>query len=313
MDEWVSYRPSGQYCPGMPGKGDVDYYTFTPNPLSTDLKIKMDAELASLLSTAHRLLGQLEGMSGFLPNIAAVNSIILQKEAILSCQIDGTNAPLYDVLDTSLKTDQTTAPIRSCVSAMHLGLEKIKAVQYKNALLCDIHKKLTLKGDSEEQGKFRTEQMFIGKIRVTTNYPFTYNPTAPTQLLSALRDLEKFIRRDDDIDVLIKAALAHYQFETIHPFMSGNGLVGRILPYLILADKKILTSPLLCLSHYLNLHRVEYIDRMSTLRRQCDYEQWIKFYIRAISFAANDSLEGIKNGYRSGKRILPRLGKAVNL
>lgn len=294
MDDWFSYKPSGQYCPDVLGRSNANFYTFMPNPLSeTDFKIKMDAELTSLLSATHRLLGQLEGMSGFLPNIAAIESIIIQKEALLSCQTDGINIPFYKVLDSSHKTDEITLPVKNYVSAISHSLEKVKTTHYKNTLLLDIHKELNLR-ESTNPETFRAEYTTIGKIKVITNGFPTYNPTAPAQLSDAMRDMEKFIRRDDDIDILIKVALAHYQFETIHPFMSGNGRVGRILPYLILADKKILTRPLLCLSHYLNLNKTEYFDRMDLLHRQCDYEQWVKFFIRAVLFAVDDSLQRIK-------------------
>ena len=207
-----------------------------PPPLSTDFKIGIDAELRSLLSVANRLLGQLEGMSSFLPNAVAIETILLQKEALLSCQIDRINASLYDVLDFSRKTDKVTAPIKRYASAMILGLEKLKTAQYNNALLCEIHKALMNAHNEEGYGQFRTEEVFIGKVMVMSNAAPTYNPTSPNHLPRALRDLEKFICRNDDIDPLINAALAHYQFETIHPFLSGNGRVGRILSYLILAD-----------------------------------------------------------------------------
>lgn len=122
----------------------------------------------------------------------------------------------------------------------------------------------------------------------------TYNPISPAYILKAMGDLEQFIRKDDEIDILVKVALAHYQFETIHPFMTGNGLMGRILPYLMLADKKILTRPLISLSQYMNVNKVEYIDRMKALQRKCDYERWVKFYVSTILLAADHSLQSIR-------------------
>ena len=137
-----------------------------PPLLSTDFKIGIDAELRSLLSVANRLLGQLEGMSSFLPNAVAIETILLQKEALLSCQIDRINASLYDVLDFSRKTDKVTAPIKRYASAMILGLEKLKTAQYNNALLCEIHKALMnapmRKGmDSLEQKRYLLERLWL--------------------------------------------------------------------------------------------------------------------------------------------------------
>lgn len=270
-----------------------NYCTFIPAPL-LDIKIKMDAELAALLSNAHRLLGQLEGMSGFLPNANAINTIMIQIEAQLSCQIDGIAVPLYNILDTSQKETEAINSIKSYISSMNTGLEKIKATQYSNKLLCEVHQKLKSDNNCENSGKFRTEHTFVGKVMIMTNDFHTYNPTSPAHILKAMHNLEQFIRRDDEIDILVKVALAHYQFETIHPFMVGNGFAGRILPYLMLADKKILTRPFICLSQYLNVNKVEYIDRMKALQRKCDYEQWVKFYVRVVIFAASNSLENIR-------------------
>lgn len=128
MDEWLSYKPSGEYSFERVGDYEENYCTFIPESL-LDIKIKMDVELAALLSNAHRLLGQLEGMSGFLPNANAVNTIMLQKEAQLSCQIDGIAVPLYKILDTSKKETDGMNSIKSYIFAMNTGLEKIKTTQ----------------------------------------------------------------------------------------------------------------------------------------------------------------------------------------
>lgn len=293
MDEWLAYKPSGEYITDTLDKFGREYTTFIPDPL-LNLTIKMDPELVALLSNAHRLLGQLEGMADLLPNASAVNTIMLQKEAWLSCQIDGIVTPFYDVLNTFQKKEMSAVSVKSYISAMAIGLKKAQTVQYKNAILCAVHKELDLKDNHCIKGEFRTEHTAIGKIMVTSvGFPI-YNPTSPTHILKTMRDLERFINRNDEMDILIKVALAHYQFETIHPFVSGNGFAGRILPYLIIANKKTLTSPLVCLSHFLSLNKVEYIDRMEALRRKHDYEQWVKFYVKAIIFAADDSLKRIK-------------------
>lgn len=127
-------------------------------------------------------------------------------------------------------------------------------------------------------------------------------------------DLERFIRRYDEIDILVKVVLAHYQFETMHPFMAGNGLIGRILPYIMLVDKKILTRPFICLSHYLNTNKVKYIDWMKSLQKKCDYEQWVKFYVRAVLFAAENSLENIRKWMEVRNKnlaMIEKCGKSI--
>lgn len=122
-----------------------------------------------------------------------------------------------------------------------------------------------------------------------------------------MHDLERFIRRKDDFDVTIKAVLAHYQFETIHPFVSGNGRVGRILSYILLANGKVLMRPIACLSYYLNLDKIEYIDRIKSLQGRRDYGQWIKFYIKSIIFAAEDALEKIGSWLRVREKHLAKI------
>lgn len=181
MDNWISYRPSGDYYLYTDPSNKREYYTFTPDPLYDNLEIKVDAELASLLSTANRLLGQLEGMSAFLPNADAIESIFLYREALLSCQIDGITAPFYDVVDASRKEDKITRPVKNYVSALRYSLETPKVLSYKNEILCEIHRVLMDTDDNNEYGSFRTKMISIGRVIVTANMPM-YNPTAPDKL-----------------------------------------------------------------------------------------------------------------------------------
>jgi len=289
---------------------DSSYYTFIPDPLCEDLEIEIDTELATLLSTANRLLGQLEGMSGLLPNVEAVESIFLCKEAFLSCQIDEIDVHFYDIIDATKKdsNNKNVYTIYNYTSAMKYGMVKQSDSQYQNTLLCEIQKEVMKSDNDESIGKYRTEQIFLGKTIVLTNME-QYNPTAPDNISAVMKDLEKFINRKDHFDVLIKTALAYYQFETVQPFRTGNGRVGRILPYLILSERKLLTRPIVCLSHYMNINRVECRDRIQKLQNLSrDYEQWIKFYIKAIIFAADDSLARIKNWLCIREKNLKKIG-----
>jgi Fic family protein len=311
MDELIRFKRSGKHRQAV--KGNLSYYTFIPNPLSENLEVEMDAELANLMSVANRLLGQLQGMSGFTPNVAAIEHIFLCKEALLSCQIDGINEFLYHFLDASEKNRTKAQSIRDYVSVMKYGLGITSESTYKSTILCEMHKKLVHPSGDSFSGQYRKEQIFLGNRTFIANTK-QYNPVAPNDIASTMRDLEKFIQRNDNIDVTIKMALAHYQFETIHPFMTGNGRIGRILSYLILLEMNVLTRPILCLSQYLLLNKVEYIDRMDHLRKVQDYGQWIKFFIKSIIYAASNSLERINNWLQIRDENLKRIeayGKTV--
>jgi Fic family protein len=292
MNNRFGYRKSGEYRFVEKRNGLPAHTTFIPNPLSEDIEIEVDTELVNLISKANGLLGQLEGMSAFLPNATAIESIFMYKEALLSCQIDGIYTPMYNILDISRKDYTNARIIQDYISAMKYGLDKISVSKYKNVLLCEMHKALVRPSEDANCGRFRKEQIFLSSAITNVEQ---YNPTAPHDISLTMCDLESFIQRKDNFDATIKAALAHYQFETIHPFMTGNGGIGRILSYLILSNMKVLTRPILCLSQYLYYNKVDYIDRMERLRRVYDCEQWVKFFIQSITFAAADSLENIKD------------------
>jgi len=293
-NEWLFYRPTGEYILSETEDKRTALYTFLPHPL-TEVEVKVDEELSSLLCTANRLLGRLDGMSGFLPNVQAVELILMHKEALLSCQIDGKEASLYNALDTSRKRNDKTSPIINHTSAMRLGLDRVQKNKYSNRLLCEIHSIMTKDIENADRGTFRNKLMIPGKLVVSTNTTPTYYPTAPEHFPAALSDLERFIRRVDEFDAMLKTALSFYQFETIRPFVIGNGMIARMLTYLVLFDNKLITRPLACFSHFLSFNKMEYKDRMELLHRRRDYEQWAKFFIRSIIYAVNDSLAMIKS------------------
>lgn len=180
------------------------------------------------------------------------------------------------------------------------------SVQTATVIICCAKSKVLIDDAVDvNYGRFRAKQTLIGKI-ARSSTPI-YNPTPPDKLLSVLKDFEKFICRNDDLDIIIKAALAHYQFETIHPFMTGNGRVGRMLSYLLLIDSGILTAPIISPSHYLNTNKVEYIDRMESLHHKQDYEQWIKFFVCSIIYAADDAHTKIKQWLSIRKKNLDKI------
>ena len=164
-----------------------------------------------------------------------------------------------------------------------------------NRLLCDTHKVLLqgVRGQEKFPGEFRRSQNWIGATNSNINTA-RYVPPTIEDMKDAMSDLEKFIN-DYDIDILLKTALVHYQFETIHPFLDGNGRIGRMLIVLMLLSNKILSKPVLYLSLYLKTNRVEYYDRLSEVRKKGDYEQWIKFFLLGINQTSLDCIETIKS------------------
>ena len=312
-DDWLFYRPAGEYIFSETEDKRNGIYTFLPKPL-TKVEVEVDEELSDLLCTANRLLGRLDGISAFLPNVSAVESILMHKEALLSCQIDGIEASLYNVLDASLKCNDKTVLINNYVSALQLGLERVKNEKYHNKLLCDIHGELTKGKENVSNGRFRDKLTIPGKTVVSTNASHIYYPTAPEHFPRALGDLENFIRRSDGFDAILKTALSFYQLETVSPFMTDNGMITRILTYLVLVDMKILRNPLTCFSHYVSLNKMEYKDRIGLLHRRRDYEQWIKFFITSVIFAADESLAMIEKWLRLREHNIKKIeasGKSI--
>lgn len=285
------------------------YYTFTPKLLCNlnNGFIGTNDELMVLLSQAHRLLGILEGMSQYIPDIDTYTNMLMKIEALLSCKIDRIDMPFYDILDFNSEKNKNVVDVSNCITAMQYACDKGTS----NKLLCEIHGILMRDSDNENIGKFRKTQTFL-KPHVFSNIK-EYNPTAPEDMKPVLDDLEKFIKADDNIDILIKSALIHYQFETIHPFEGGNGRVGRILAMLILMQNKILSKPVISLSYYLFHSKVEYFDRLSSTRFNGDYTQWVKFFIRAITVAADNSIKQIESFTALRKKNIEKiktLGKA---
>jgi len=265
------------------------YYTFSPSPLCKSELVKTDTELALLLAKAHRLIGILEGMSRFIPNINIIESMLIKREAVFSCRIDGFEESFEEAIKTSEEGNKMVSYSQGYIKAVNYGKEKLPENHFTNQFLCEIHKNLMADKNDEEAGQFRKTQTFFGPRVFTESFP-DYNPPAPDEMGKALIDFEKYINCNDEVDVLTKAALIHYQFETIHPFISGNGKLGRILNGLFISEKKILSRQLLCISKYLWLNKIEYFDRLKEVQRFGNFEQWVKFFVKALISAAEDSI-----------------------
>ncbi len=286
-------RRSGEYISNL--SGEAMYKSFRPAPLPP--LVDMDNEMVSLLTSATKALATLDTLSSYIPNMNLFVSMYVRKEALLSSQIEGTQATLEDVLDPLIEknANQHVADVVNYIKATEFALERMNTLPLCNRLIKETHEVLMsgVRGQEKNPGEFRTSQNWIGAAGSSLKNA-RYIPPNPEDMINAMSDLEKYINSDGSLDLLIQAALLHYQFETIHPFLDGNGRVGRLLITLFLMEKKALNSPALYISYYLKKNRIEYYDRMSEVRNKDNYEQWIKFFLNAIKESADESVETIK-------------------
>ena len=303
---------AGEYITNL--SGEAEYKSFRPTPLPVE--INMDAEMISLLTDATKALATLDTLSRYIPNIDLFVSMYVRKEALLSSQIEGTQATLEDVLDPLIEknANQNVADVINYIKATEFALERLNSLPLCNRLIKETHKVLMkdVRGQEKNPGEFRYSQNWIGSTGSTLKNA-RYIPPNPDDMKQAMSDLEKYINSDDELDLLVQAALIHYQFETIHPFLDGNGRVGRLLITLFLMDKKRLNTPALYISYYLKNNRIEYYDRMSEVRNKNNYEQWIKFFLRAIKESSEDAVETINKLsalHDNNIAIIEKMGRA---
>lgn len=277
------------------------YSAFVPNMLPPNPPIEIDAEMQKLLSLADRKLGRLDGITQILPNPELFIGMYVKKEAVLSAQIEGTQASLADVLNapsTNKPIDTSSNDVLEVVNyvkAIYWGLEKIKTLPLSLRLIRNIHAILLegVRGFNKSPGEFRKSQNWIGPPGCTIETA-TFVPPAVEDMEAALFNLERFIYAEDDIPALVKIAIIHAQFETIHPFLDGNGRMGRLLITFWLCEQQILSSPLLYLSYYFKMNRLEYYDRLMAVRTKGDWENWIKFFLRGVAIVSDESTESAK-------------------
>lgn len=276
--------------------GEMAYASFYPQPLPPQPGIEIDAEMRELLIDAHKKLALLEGLSDRIPNKDLFISMYVRKEALVSSQIEGTQCTLEDVLNPEIdeNVNADVSDVVNYVRAIRFAIGRMEQLPLCNRLIRETHAVLmnSVRGGDKTPGEFRTSQNWIGGAGSTLRSA-RYIPPNPQDMAACMSDFEQFMNDDDGLDPLIKAALLHYQFETIHPFLDGNGRVGRLLITLYLMGVKMISSPVLYLSCYLKLNRIEYYDRMSEVRKAGNYEQWIKFFLRGIAETAEDATETI--------------------
>ena len=294
--------------------------TFFPAPLPPEPALNL-MPFQRLLADANQALGRLDGLATVLPDTSLFLYMYVRKEALLSSQIEGTQSSLSDLFafedgaDSDVDLDDVQE-VSNYVAAMDHGLQKLQTeLPLSLRLIRDIHRILMSsgRGSSKQPGEFRKTQNWIGGTRPGNA---TYVTPPPEEMLDSLYQLESFLHADrPDLPVLVKAALAHHQFESIHPFLDGNGRLGRLLITFILCENKILSSPLLYLSLYLKSNRDRYYDLLQSVRESGDWTPWIEFFLQGVletADQATSTASQILVIFNEDRQKIEGLGQATN-
>lgn len=277
--------------------GEAMYQSFKLNPLPPIPEIEMDGEIVKLLVDANKQLVKLDTASQLISNADLFISMYVRKEALISSQIEGTQCTLDDVLDPEVEANANldVSDVINYVKATQYALKRLERLPLCCRLIREIHEVLmeNVRGQDKTPGEFRHSQNWIGPANCSLK-DARYIPPNVEDMQTAMSDLEKYINENVDYDPLIRAALIHYQFKTIHPFLNGNGRIGRLLILLYLMEQKLIEKPVIYISYFLKKNQIEYYDRISEVRRTGNFEQWIRFFLEAVSKAASDSLEAIR-------------------
>ncbi len=281
---WYKRQPSG-------------YLAFIPAVLPPTPALRYDKALLEALSKADRALGRLDGVSVRLPNEDLFVHMYIRKEAVLSSQIEGTQSSLTELLEMESHVRKPRHPddammTANYVAAMDLGLKRLQTLPVSLRLVKEIHARLMLgaRGGQVSPGEFRTSQNWIGPEGAKL-MDAMFVPPPPDEMNNALGRWEMFLHDKEPMPILVKVGLAHAQFETIHPFLDGNGRIGRLLITFLLCEKEVLRRPLLYLSYFFKQNRTEYYDRLQATRDRGDWEGWLKFFLRAVSEVSNHAAE----------------------
>ena len=285
---------AGKYRTNL--SGEAEYQSFIPNPLPPEPAIMIDQTLLDQLIKANNAVSSLESIAKRIPNMDLFIAMYVRKEALLSSQIEGTQATLEDIFDPMVaeNKNRSVVDVVNYIKATEFAINRLKTLPLCNRLIKETHAVLMegVRGQERSPGEFRRSQNWIGGQNSTLKNA-RYTPPHPADMLIAMSDLEKYFHEDDPLDTLIRTALIHYQFETIHPFLDGNGRIGRLLITLFLMEKKVLTTPALYISYFLKKNRIEYYDRMTEVRNKGNYEQWVHFFLMAIEESAQDATQTI--------------------
>lgn len=290
--------------------GEAAYQSFKPSPLPPDPELNINSDIVKKLVEANRDLVRLDTASKLIPNVELFISMYVRKEALISSQIEGTQCTLDDILDPDIEGNSNldVGDIINYVRACTYAINRLDKLPLCNRLLREIHRELLagVRGQEKNPGEFRRSQNWIGAENCTLREA-RYIPPNVEDMNDALTDLERYMNEGDDFDPLIRIALIHYQFETIHPFLDGNGRVGRLMILLYLIEQGYISKPIIYISYFLKKNQIEYYDRISEVRRNGNYEQWIAFFLEAVSAAAKDSLATVEKLSELHDRNLKKL------
>ncbi len=311
--------PSGRLVRAVDG-----YRAFVPNPLPP--KLDWSDALVSLTSRADLALGTLSGLGETLPNPHLLIYPFVRKEAVLSSRIEGTQSSLSDLLlfeATQTEKQRDVKEVQNYVRAMEYGLKRLEELPLSLRLIRELHAVLMegVRGGRATPGEFRHSQNWIGPPGCTLN-DATFVPPPVPEMSECLDQLEKFLHAGSQLPPLVELALIHYQFETIHPFLDGNGRIGRLLITLFLCQRRILNKPLLYLSAFFERHRQEYYDRLLEVSQRGAWQQWLAFFLQAVVSQSDDAvwrarrlLDLHRTYYQTGldKRLSPTAVELVEL
>lgn len=294
----MSGSTSGSTRAGRYVRQPSNYFAFEPAPLPPDPPVELSGDLARLLSRADRALGRLDGSVLTLPNPDLFVFMYVRKEAVLSSQIEGTQSSLQDLLSAEAQLFPSDSQPRDVnevinyVAALNYGLQRLKDLPLSTRLIREIHERLLhgVRGSRLTPGEFRRSQNWIGPAGSGLG-DAVFVPPPPGLVPEAMGRLERFLLTPDDLPALIRIGLAHAQLETIHPFLDGNGRVGRLLITFLLTEQGILHKPVLYLSHYFKRHRAEYYDRLQAVRDEGDWESWLAFFLEGVAQVSADATE----------------------
>jgi cell filamentation protein, protein adenylyltransferase len=271
----------------------------------------------ALLSAADVNLGRLDGVASILPDPDLFVAMYVRYEAVLSSQIENTQSTLEEVLqfesEPSADHPKDVEEVVNYVSAMNHGLRRLREFPLSLRLIREIHGELMreVRGSNRDPGEFRRTQNWIGPNGCMLSTA-TFVPPPVPEMNEALNEFERFLHTEEPMPALIFCALAHAQFETIHPFLHGNGRIGRLLITFLLCKQGVLNQPLLYLSHYFKRHRAEYYDRLMAVRSEGHWEQWIKFFLRGVSEVSLDATETARKILKLREDSRTRLSDALS-
>jgi Fic family protein len=290
------------------------YLAFIPAPLPPALT--WDSDLVLALSRADAALSELSGLGSQLPNPHLLISPYLRQEAVLSSRIEGTRASLSDLLIDELKEEASSQgdvrEVRNYVHALEFGLARLSEFPLSLRLVRDIHRILLegVRGEYATPGEFRRSQNWIGRPGSTIDTA-DYVPPPPDEMHEALKEWERFLHDRETLPDLVQCALIHEQFEAIHPFLDGNGRVGRLLITLFLCERKRLSEPLLYLSAYFESNRAHYYDALQAVRTEGDWPSWLRYFLTGVDQAARWAATQARDLVATRERFRAQLGASA--